>query len=238
MSSSPPRFDIYEMLRYVTIAPQPDGSIIVSPGGALGDTYRLDEKELGPYVAWASEDRKKQDRRGWLFTVVLLLTIFLILFTYPTYARFTYLTYDWFTYRTFIWLPISTVFGFIWAGFLFWFPFENQRTTRSFQAAFPDAPPWRDESRWRRWTIALLVFHPRWFHILGSVICMWMVWEKAGSLALNASTYSVAGITSDLLLGGMVAVIGTLNVYLTVEQFRFRRRYGRAPDTEDFGPPL
>lgn len=230
MSSSPPRFDIYEMLRYVTIAPQPDGSIIVSPGGALGDTYRLDEKELGPYVAWASGDRKKGNRRGWLFTVVLLLTIFLILFTYPTYA--------WDSPPTVVWLAISTFFGLFWAGFLIWFPFENQRTTRSFQAAFPDAPPRRDDSRWRRWTIALLVFHPRWLHILGSVICMWMVWEKAGSLALNASTYSVAGITSDLLLVGMVAVIGTLNVYLTVEQFRFRRRYGRAPDTEDFGPPL
>ena len=230
MSFSPPRFDIYEMLRYVTIAPQPDGSIIVSPGGALGDTYRLDEKELGPYVAWASEDRKKGNRRGWLFTVVLLLTIFLILFTYPTYARFTP--------PTVVWLAFSTFVGLLWAGFLIYIPFESQRTTRSFQAAFPDAPPWRDESRWRRWTIALLVFHPRWVHILGSVICIWLVWEKAGSLALNASTYSIAGIASDLLSGGTMAVIGTLCVYLTVEQFRFRRRHGRAPDTEDFGPPL
>ena len=201
------------ILRYLTVVRQADGNTIVFPLSFFGPSFCLTENEFESYPAWESQPRKRELLLGWSIGIAFILILILLMLGYPGYLGF-----------------LLVGIG-VWGGTR-----RRSMVTRSFRTRFPDAPRVRDGGTLHRLTIAGLVCLPRWLCIFYCVLFWWLVWDVAEKLITNASMYSPLAIVYYALVGGMAFVFAVVSVYLTREHFRFRRRHGRAPSVEDFGP--
>ncbi len=204
--------------RYVTIAPQVDGGIIVSPGWVHGGSFRLTEDEIEPYLAWEARRGKTEARIGWLFAIVAFLILLLSMDWYPMPAMFVLIGL------------IINVVVMVTA--------INKWKMRSFAEQFPNFPPARDDNRRRRSTNYTLVGMSRWWCIISTVVLWWAVWGYAARLVTDTSEHSALDILDHILFGGVVLVLAAYGTSLCFEHFRFRRRHGRAPNRDDIASPF
>ena len=200
--------------RYLTIARQADGGIVVSPGGVFSRSFHLTEDELEPYLAWEARHHKKQMRIAWLVGIVAILIVLLLTVRYPGYG------------------------GVFIIGIGVWVSANNKWAVRSFGARFPDSPRARDGDKWRRFANLMLAGLPWWLCIVGAVLFWWRGWKDLEGLVTPMSGYSALGIFRDVLYGGGSVIVGTFFGFLTFEHFQFRRQHGRAPSMDDIAPPL
>jgi hypothetical protein len=206
-------------LRYLTVVRRADSSAIVSPGGIIvpvgifGRSYLLSENELESYLAWESQYRKRAFLLSWPIGIVFILILILLMVAAPEY---------------------DVLILFVGTGGLIFF--IVQWATRSFRTRFPDAPRVRDSGKWQRFTLVMLATMPRWFCVFVFIFfSVLAVVPLAGAIS-GSNVFDPMGDVIVTSLGhySFLLYLG----YLTVEHFRFRRRHGRGPRIEDFGPPI
>ena len=190
------RKDSDRMRWYLTVVRQSDGSVIVSPGGVEGRSYRLAKTDIDAYVDWASRYYKKQDRFNKLVGIILLPVCFAIFYAYSKYTLLIFVL-------IFVWFFLAT-----------------QLALRAFEAVFPDVSPSSDSQKWQRFRLVMLVSIPRWFCFL-SVTILSPVWVGSILMLLgSANTNGHAVYPGDEIITSLLLSVITLwSGYLLVENF-------------------